>query len=723
MDKEKIKAVWPGWKVTGMIGRGSFGCVYEIERVQFGKTEKAAMKTLTIPHDESIIDELYSDGYDDESITKRLDGELQDIVKEYYLMAELKGHTNVVNCDDMQYTKNGMGWDVFIKMELLTPLHKVFQKGNGETVSDKNVIKLGKDICRALILCEKKNIVHRDIKPQNIFQSEFGEFKLGDFGIAKTMEHTTSGTKTGTYKYMAPEVYSNKPYGHSADIYSLGLVLYWLLNEKRMPFLLLPPEVPTSSMEDAARTKRFGGEKIPEPKNGSAALKAVILKACEFEPKDRFASAQEMLNALEGLSGSKENYYEDANERTTGGEYERDEESDFSGTKMNSASDRSFSSEDESTMGNSWDDRIGTMGAVSSVQRQVSREEEITVGANHSELKKEKSIKSSAVSKGLPPGILDHVMDWKDDVLEAKMRTITGIKIRKIMLSDVYHLTRLDLSKEDILDKKGKNCVISNYGVLLELTQIQELTFDNGISAAAFVSAEKLVKELPNLKKIVVKDTVLNLDKVDFSFPCGLRELDYESIFPKLKFLKYMPDLEVLKLFNVSSLEFWFGSKKAREMILGLPKLKKLWLKDVNLYNVFFLASMTGLEELKLSSSLVIDISPLASLKGLKSLDLCGDRIEDITPLQNLVNLETLELTGNGISDLKPLRKLSNLKSLYLSTPMVEDVSVLSVLPNLIRIYRGCKCSKSICQQCEEIELKNRKRRYEEKKRREEMRI
>ena len=169
MDKEKIKAVWPGWKVTGMIGRGSFGCVYEIERVQFGKTEKAAMKTLTIPHDESIIDELYSDGYDDESITKRLDGELQDIVKEYYLMAELKGHTNVVNCDDMQYTKNGMGWDVFIKMELLTPLHKVFQKGNGETVSDKNVIKLGKDICRALILCEKKNIVHRDIKPQNIF--------------------------------------------------------------------------------------------------------------------------------------------------------------------------------------------------------------------------------------------------------------------------------------------------------------------------------------------------------------------------------------------------------------------------------------------------------------------------------------------------------------------------------------------------------------------------
>ena len=111
-NEEKIKTAWPGWEVTRTIGQGSFGSVYEIQRIQFEKTEKAAVKVLTIPCDRSIIDELYSEGYDDASISKRLNGELQDIVKEYYLMTELKGHTNVVNCDDMQYTEHEEGVEI-----------------------------------------------------------------------------------------------------------------------------------------------------------------------------------------------------------------------------------------------------------------------------------------------------------------------------------------------------------------------------------------------------------------------------------------------------------------------------------------------------------------------------------------------------------------------------------------------------------------------------------
>ncbi len=382
--EEKIKTVWPEWDVIRRIGHGSFGAVYEIKRIQFGKTEKAAVKVLTIPYDRSIIDELYSEGYDDASISKRMHGELQNIVNEYYLMAELKGHTNIVNCDDMQYVEHeeGIGWDVFIKMELLTPLSKVFGKGNKGNVSDESVIKLGKDICQALTLCEKKNIVHRDIKPQNIFRSEFGEYKLGDFGIAKTMEHTTSGTKTGTYKYMAPEVYSNKPYGHSADIYSLGLVLYWLLNEKRMPFIPLTSSVPTSKMEDEARSKRFEGEEFSAPKNGSPALKKIVLKACAFKPKDRFATAQEMLNALKKLSGEKEDvhnmaYEDDIEYDHTAGDTAG---SSFSGTRTERDPDYSFSSEDESMMGNSWEDTQGTMGNPGDKMRKESAEYDKTVG-------------------------------------------------------------------------------------------------------------------------------------------------------------------------------------------------------------------------------------------------------------------------------------------------------------------------------------------------------
>lgn len=295
--------LYPGWETVRKIGSGSFGAVYEIARtLPNGKTEKAALKVISIPQNEGDVEELYSSGYDDASITAHFKSYLADIVNEYSLMAEIKGHTNVVYCDDIRYIQHddGFGWDIFIKMELLTPLMKAKEPGAVEDT----VKKLGADICSALVLCREKNIIHRDIKPQNIFVSEHGDYKLGDFGIAKTVEKTTGGTKIGTYGYMAPEVYNNQPYGAAADIYSLGLVLYWLLNEHRLPFLPMPPKVPTSTENEQARLRRFRGEPIPAPKNGSEALKRIVLKACAYDPSDRYHTADEMLADLNALQGS-----------------------------------------------------------------------------------------------------------------------------------------------------------------------------------------------------------------------------------------------------------------------------------------------------------------------------------------------------------------------------------------------------------------------------------
>lgn len=300
MSDNRQQVLWPGWETSRLIGRGSFGEVYEIERDLFGKKEKAALKYISIPQSDGDIEELYSNGYDDASITAHFKGYLADIVREYSLMADLKGHPNVVYCDDIRYIQHddGFGWDVFIKMELLRPLLKTLDK----TTSEEQVVKLGKDICNALVLCKDKGIVHRDIKPQNIFVSETGDYKLGDFGIAKMVERTTGGTKIGTYSYMAPEVYNNQPYGSASDIYSLGLVMYWLLNERRLPFLPLPPKTPTVAETDAARAARFSGKTIPAPKNGGEKLKAVVLKACAFDPKERYTSAAEILEDLNGLN-------------------------------------------------------------------------------------------------------------------------------------------------------------------------------------------------------------------------------------------------------------------------------------------------------------------------------------------------------------------------------------------------------------------------------------
>lgn len=295
------KDCWPGWETTRLIGCGSFGAVYEIHRDVFGEDEKAALKVISIPQSDSDIREMVADGYDEESITSTFKGHLKNIVTEYSLMRKMNGSANVVNCDDFRYVQHddGYGWDIYIKMELLTPLAEVLPA----VITEEFVIGIAKDMCAALELCQKHNIIHRDIKPQNIFVSENGDYKLGDFGIAKTVEKTMGGTKTGTYKYMAPEVYSNKPYNATADIYSLGLVLYWLLNERRMPFMPLPPEKLKTGMDEESRNRRMSGEKIPAPKNGSDELKRIVLKACAFDPKNRYQSARKMREALARLSG------------------------------------------------------------------------------------------------------------------------------------------------------------------------------------------------------------------------------------------------------------------------------------------------------------------------------------------------------------------------------------------------------------------------------------
>jgi serine/threonine protein kinase len=310
---------WPGWETVRLIGRGSFGAVYEIRRDVFGNLERCALKYLSIPQSDSEIRDLRSEGLDEESITRSFQDQAKDIVNEYMLMARLNDFRNVVSCHDVDCVQkdSGYGWDIFIRMELLTPLMDLLSKR--ETWPEAEVVRLGRDIAAALCACDRLHILHRDVKPQNIFVAADGSYKLGDFGIARIAERTGSATaRIGTFTYMAPEVYHGEHYGAAADQYSLGIVLYWLLNGRRAPFV----GVNTAREKEAALRRRMSGEPLPAPASGSEALKKIVLRACAYDPAERYRSAEELLRDLDALpvgAGSLPARGQETDPKTPGG--------------------------------------------------------------------------------------------------------------------------------------------------------------------------------------------------------------------------------------------------------------------------------------------------------------------------------------------------------------------------------------------------------------------
>ena len=299
MSVEVLKQIWPEWQIEGKpLGKGSFGVVYKAVRRDHGVESYAAIKVISIPTDPSEVDSLRSEGLDMNATRTYLQGIVNDFVSEIQLMESLKGVQNIVSVEDYKVVeKTGeIGWDIYIRMELLTSFNAYICD---KKLTEEEVIKLGCDICTALEICAKRNIIHRDIKPENIFINDFGYFKLGDFGIARKMENMTSGlSQKGTFNYMAPEVANSSEYDARVDTYSLGIVLYRLLNGNRLPFLDTEKQLLNPNERRNAVDRRLRGEDLPAPCDASPAMADLILRSCAYDPNMRFSSATEMKQAL-----------------------------------------------------------------------------------------------------------------------------------------------------------------------------------------------------------------------------------------------------------------------------------------------------------------------------------------------------------------------------------------------------------------------------------------
>ena len=329
MDKDVPVSVWPEWKLVEKIGEGSFGKVYKAKRTERGRSFYSAIKIISIPGSKGELDSVRSEMNNEQSTREYFRNLVEDCVQEIYTMEHFCGNSHVVSFEDFKVVEylDEIGWDISIRMEYLTSF---MDYCTGKELTEKEVIKLGCDLAMALIYCRKLNIIHRDVKPENIFVSRFGDFKLGDFGIAREQAHTMSNmSKKGTYSYMAPEIYKGEKYDSSIDIYSLGIVLYKLMNQNRLPFLSLDKQLITYRDKETALARRMAGEKMPVPVNASAAFSHIILKACAYEPGKRYRKPEDMLRDLEKLRlapvNAEKEWEKSQGELTNSAELERDQ--------------------------------------------------------------------------------------------------------------------------------------------------------------------------------------------------------------------------------------------------------------------------------------------------------------------------------------------------------------------------------------------------------------
>jgi len=629
MDVDNFETVWPEWKIIELIGEGAYGKVYKAVREDHGISAYSAIKAISIPQNDSEAESLRLEGLDETATKTYFEEIVKDFINEIKLMVSLKGTQNIVSVEDYKVIeKNGkIGWDIYIRMELLTSFNDFIGE---KKLTEKDVIKLGLDICSALELCAQRGIIHRDIKPENIFISDFGYFKLGDFGIGRQLEKSVSArTRKGTLNYMAPEVNNGSHYDSRADIYSLGIVLYKLLNNNRIPFLDPYKQIVQYGDRVKAVEKRMDGEPLPPPVQASTELAAVILKACAFKPEDRFGNSALFKSALSGLNcppADKVASRQDKKNSLKPDKLTRQEEVQKNG-KADTNYNGNVKMEKQSKIKNRKNKRnsqilltVSGLLMLVIVCVWLFYKPVIVFGKIESAAyKTEYKLQVKPDSNGKFP--------IKDII---KLKNLTSLTLAGCNLTDITqmdltklkHLTSLDLSKNNISDLSSLNKLTNLKSLNLSYNQIIDIT------------------DLKNLTQL----TELNLS------------------------YNYFSDISALvKMKNLASLTLYNDQIVHLDTLEHLKNLKELHLSVTSIGNFDMLQSLSGLKKLVLHMCGINNISGIEYLKNLTYLDLSANMINNLDKLGNLKNLSYLDLSKNMIGDVRTLKNFKKITYFDLS--------------------------------------------------------
>ena len=208
------------------------------------------------------------------------------IENEFNVLEKLKKHPNLLQILDYAFNDweqdGAFGSDLLIRYEQVTSLQK--QIDSGKFFTEDEILKIGLDISAALTVYHDNQIVHNIISPESIHISQYGMYKLNHFDVLRKIinKDRSQYYKLRPFGYAAPEKILGEVDSRS-DLYSLGIVMHQLINQNRFP-------------PSPLYRIRSG---VNPPVNINAALLTIITKACAASLKDRYATAQELHNALE----------------------------------------------------------------------------------------------------------------------------------------------------------------------------------------------------------------------------------------------------------------------------------------------------------------------------------------------------------------------------------------------------------------------------------------
>jgi serine/threonine-protein kinase len=275
------KVLGETYQVVRLVGEGGMGRVYEAKHLRLNE-RRFAVKVL------------HPDLARDPEIVARFQREAES--------ASSIGHPNVVDVYDVHKTHDGVPYMVGEFLEGQEFGGRLEQLGRVDVAT---AVHVARQVCRALSAAHKKGIVHRDMKPENVFLVDHdGEtsVKVIDFGISKVGQGgktnlTKTGVIMGTPSYMSPEQARGDKVDHRTDVYAVGAMLYHALTGKK-PFETDDPASTLSLVltEEPTRPRKLNVE-IPE------GLELVVQRAMAKDSTDRYATMQDLEDALAPFDG------------------------------------------------------------------------------------------------------------------------------------------------------------------------------------------------------------------------------------------------------------------------------------------------------------------------------------------------------------------------------------------------------------------------------------